>query len=69
MVRSALDEAYGAGKVSMVSAAFRWLHHHSQMKPESNGEGDLLSADCNTPKYENGENGEDLKNTVSGDMW
>ena len=42
MVRSALDEAYGAGKVSMVSAAFRWLHHHSQMKPECNGEGTHL---------------------------
>ena len=38
MVRSALDEAYGAGKVSLVSAAFRWLNHHSQMKPECNGE-------------------------------
>ena len=39
MVRSALDEAYGAGKVSLVSAAFRWLNHHSQMKPKHNGEG------------------------------
>ena len=37
MVRSALDEAYGAGKVTLVSAAFRWLNHHSQMKPECNG--------------------------------
>ena len=55
MVRSALDEAYGAGKVSLVSAAFRWLQHHSQMKPECNGEGDSLSAihvDCNTPQWE-----------------
>ena len=42
MVRSALDEAYGAGKVSLVSAAFRWLHHHSQMKPKHNGEGENL---------------------------
>ena len=40
LVRSALDEAYGAGKVSLVSAAFRWLNHHSQMKPECNGEAD-----------------------------
>ena len=39
LVRSALDEAYGAGKVSLVSAAFRWLNHHSQMKPEHKGEG------------------------------
>ena len=38
LVCSALDEAYGAGKVSLVSAAFRWLNHHSQMKPEYNGE-------------------------------
>ena len=42
MVRSALDEAYGAGKVSLVSAAFRWLNHHSQMKPKHNGEGENL---------------------------
>ena len=40
MVRSALDEAYGAGKVTLVSAAFRWLNHHSQMKPKHNGEGE-----------------------------
>ena len=38
LVRSALDEAFGAGKVSLISAAFRWLNHHSQMKPEYNGE-------------------------------
>ena len=44
MVHSALDEVYGAGKVSLVSAAFRWLQHHSQMKPECSGEGDSLSA-------------------------
>ena len=44
MVHSALDEVYGTGKVSLVSAAFRWLQHHSQMKPECNGEGDSLSA-------------------------
>lgn len=34
LVRRALDEAYGAGKVSLPSAAFRWLNHHSAMKPE-----------------------------------
>ena len=38
MVRKALDEVYGPGKVSMVSAAFRWLNHHSSMKPSYNGE-------------------------------
>ena len=60
MVRSALDEAYGAGKVSLVSAAFRWLQHHSQMKPECNGEGDSLSI-IHVDIVENGENGEDLR--------
>ena len=38
LVRKALDEAYGAGQVSLVSASFRWLNHHSMMKPECNGE-------------------------------
>ena len=38
LVRKALDETYGAGKVSLVSASFRWLSHHSLMKPECNGE-------------------------------
>jgi hypothetical protein len=37
LVRKTLDEVYGAGKVSMVSATFRWLNHHSAMKPERNG--------------------------------
>ena len=60
MVRSALDEAYGAGKVSLVSAAFRWLQHHSQMKPECNGKGDSLSV-IHIDIVENGENGEDLR--------
>ena len=32
MVRKALDEAYGKDKVSLVSAAFRWMNHHSLMK-------------------------------------
>ena len=38
LVRGALDEAFGAGKVSLISAAFQWLNHHSQMKPKYNGE-------------------------------
>ncbi len=37
LVRRALDESYGPGTVSLVSAAFRWLNHHSSMKPEHNG--------------------------------
>ena len=50
LVCSALDEAYGAGKVSLVSAAFRWLNHHSQMKPEFNGkENQCLHASCLIP--------------------
>ena len=32
LVRKALDEAYGKDKVSLVSAAFRWMNHHSQLK-------------------------------------
>jgi len=40
----------GAGKVSLVSAAFRWLNHHSQMKPEFNGkENQCLHASCLIP--------------------
>ena len=37
-MRKALDESYGADKVSLVSAAFRWLNHHSQLSPEHDGE-------------------------------
>ena len=37
LVRETLEEVYGAGKVSMVSATFRWLNHHSAMRPECNG--------------------------------
>ena len=37
LVRKTLEEVYGADKVSMVSATFRWLNHHSAMKPEYNG--------------------------------
>ena len=46
LVRKTLEEVYGADEVSMVgadevsmvSATFRWLNHHSAMKPEYNGE-------------------------------
>ena len=27
-----LDEVYGEGKVSLVSATFRWMNHHSKMR-------------------------------------
>jgi hypothetical protein len=37
LVRKTLEEVYGADKVSMVSATFRWLNHHSVMKSEYNG--------------------------------
>ena len=37
LVRGALDESYGVGKVSLVSAAYRWLNHHSQLSPEHGG--------------------------------
>ena len=37
LIRSTLEEVYGADEVSMVSATFRWLNHHSAMKPEYNG--------------------------------
>ena len=37
LIRKALDEAYGADQVSLVSASFRWLNHHSLMKAECNG--------------------------------
>ena len=36
-MRETLEEVYGADKVSMVSATFRWLNHHSAMTPECNG--------------------------------
>ena len=36
-VREALDGVYGVGKVTMISAAFRWLSHHSFMKQQYNG--------------------------------
>lgn len=31
LVRSTLDEAYGKDKVSLTSATFRWMNHHSKM--------------------------------------
>lgn len=37
LVRSALDECYGVEKVNLVSAAFRWLNHHSIMTPDHGG--------------------------------
>ena len=40
LVRNALDDVYGVGKVSLISAAFRWLNYHSQLKPEHNGKWD-----------------------------
>ena len=36
-IRKALDESYGPGQVSMVSAVFRWMNHHSKMKKEYGG--------------------------------
>ena len=36
-VRQALDDVYGPGEVTIVSAAFRWLSHHSLMKQQHSG--------------------------------
>jgi aflatoxin B1 aldehyde reductase len=36
LVQAALDEAYGSNKVSLISAAFRWMNYHSAMKKECN---------------------------------
>ena len=38
LVRAALDKSYGTDQVSLVSAAFRWLNHHSLMTPDSGGQ-------------------------------
>ena len=38
LVRKTLEEVYRADKVSLVSATFRWLNHHSALKTEYNGE-------------------------------
>jgi len=37
LIQKALNDAYGVGKVSMVSAAFQWLCHHSKLSPEHHG--------------------------------
>ena len=37
LIQKALDDAYGLGKVSMVSAALQWLCHHSELSPEHHG--------------------------------
>ena len=37
LVRAALDDSYGADQVSLVSAAFRWMNHHSLMTPDAGG--------------------------------
>ena len=37
LIEKALDDAYGVGKVSMVSAALQWLCHHSELSPEHHG--------------------------------
>ena len=37
LVKAALDESYGAGKVGVASAALRWLNHHSLMSPDHGG--------------------------------
>ena len=34
LVKRTLDEVYGEDKVSLVSAALRWMNHHSLMKDE-----------------------------------
>ena len=38
-VKKALDESYGVGGDSLVSAAFRWLSHHSLLDPQCGGWG------------------------------
>lgn len=34
LVQKALAEVYGPGKTTLANTCFRWLHHHSLMKPE-----------------------------------
>lgn len=43
LIQKALDDAYGAGKVSMVSAALRWLCHHSKLSSEHHGQFFILA--------------------------
>ncbi|XP_064391547.1 aflatoxin B1 aldehyde reductase member 2-like isoform X2 [Halichondria panicea] len=47
-VRGALDECYGVGVVSLVRAAFRWLNHHSQLRPEH---GDAVIIGCSKVEH------------------
>ena len=49
LVRKTLEEVYGSDNVSMVSATFRWLNHHSAMKLEYNGEFSCSSLFCDLP--------------------
>jgi aflatoxin B1 aldehyde reductase len=37
MIQQALIKSYGVNKVSLVSAAFRWLNHHSLLSPDHGG--------------------------------
>ena len=37
LVRKTLEEVYGADQVSLASATFRWLNHHSAMKSKYSG--------------------------------
>ena len=45
LVQSALGESYGVDQVSLVSAAFRWLNHHSLMSPDTGGEHPIAPKD------------------------
>ena len=38
-MKSAVEECYGVGSVSLVSMAFRWLNHHSAMSQDFGDEG------------------------------
>jgi aflatoxin B1 aldehyde reductase len=48
MVQTALEKSYGADQVGLVSAAFRWLNHHSLMAPEH---GDTILIGCSRLEY------------------
>ena len=49
LVKRALDECYGVDQVSLVSATFRWINHHSKISPDHNGECTQLKAALNSP--------------------
>ena len=51
LVKRALDECYGVDKVSLVSAAFRWLNHHSKISSQHNGECTLNYEPPSIPPY------------------